>query len=156
MLKKEHLTKKNILIGLAVIFVIMQFFRIDKNNPSTDPEKDFIEVMNPPAKIAKMLEVSCYDCHSNDTKYPWYTNVAPVSWWVKGHINNGRKHLNFSEWADFPAKKKAHKLEECVEYVEETRMPIFSYTIPHRDAALCKDERAELVAWFKQMHKVSK
>jgi len=137
------------LIGLLVALAVMQFFPIDKTNPPVDTAKDYITIAEPPANIANMLKAACYDCHSHEAKYPWYTSVAPVSWWVKGHIDNGRKHLNFSVWGDYSAKKVAHKLEECVEFVEETKMPLLSYIIAHPEARLSEEERADLVAWFR-------
>jgi hypothetical protein len=75
--------------------------------------------------------------------------VAPVSWWVKGHIDHGREHLNFSIWGDYDAKKQAHKLEEAVEFVEETKMPLLSYIIAHPEARISEEARAELVKWFR-------
>jgi len=127
----------------------MQFFPIDKTNPSIDTTKDYITLTQPPANIASLLKNACYDCHANTTTYPWYTSIAPVSWWVKGHIDNGRKQLNFSVWGDYSDKKKDHKIEECVEFVEETRMPLLSYIIAHSEARMSDEERAELVAWFR-------
>jgi len=137
------------LIGLLVALVIMQFFPIDKTNPPVDSTKDYITIAQPPANIANMLKAACYDCHSHEVKYPWYTSVAPVSWWVKGHIDHGTKHLNFSIWGDYSAKKAAHKIEECVEFVEETKMPLLSYIIAHPEARMSEEERAQLVAWFR-------
>ena len=137
------------LIGLLVALAIIQFFPIDKTNPAADMAKDYITIAQPPAQIATLLKNACYDCHSHSSKYPWYTSVAPVSWWVKGHIDNGRKHLNFSTWGDYSVKKVAHKLEECVEFVEETKMPLLSYIIAHPEARMNDEERAALVAWFR-------
>jgi len=137
------------LIALLVALVIIQFFPIDKTNPPFDQAKDYITMTNPPAHIGKMIKAACYDCHSDEVKYPWYTSVAPISFWVKGHIDHGRKHLNFSVWGDYNEKKKIHKLEECVEFVEETRMPLLSYIIAHPEARMSDEERAEMVAWFR-------
>lgn len=140
---------KKIGLALLAIVIIIQFSRIDKVNPEAIPEKDFMTITNSPENIKKILKTSCYDCHSNLTEYPWYSNVAPISWWLKDHIDDGRKHLNFSDWADYPLKKKKHKLEECWEMVGNEEMPLPSYLITHGDAELTAEERAELVAWFK-------
>jgi len=134
---------------LAVAFVIAQFFPIDKTNPPFDEKDDFINIVQPPQAIATMLKNACYDCHSHQSKYPWYTSIAPVSWWIQGHIDHGREHFNLSKWGQYDAEKKAHKLEECFELVEGTEMPLLSYLIGHPEARMSKDERAELVAWFK-------
>lgn len=142
--------KKHILGLLLAALVIMQFFRIDKTNPAFEKENDFIAQLNPPAEVASLLKVACYDCHSYESAYPWYTNIAPLSFWIKGHINEGRGHLNFSEWATYKKSKADHKVDECIETIEEKSMPLKSYTITHGDARLSKEQRALLVDWLKQ------
>lgn len=140
---------KKILLGVVVILIIIQFFRINKTNPPIIQENDFITISNPPANVAKIIKTSCYDCHSNETKYPWYTNFAPLSWWIKHHINEGREELNFSEWGTYKEKRKKHKIEECVELVDEDEMPLSSYLITHEEAKLTADEKSYLLEWFK-------
>ncbi len=144
---------KKVLIGLAVLVVVIQFFRIDKTNPVTAIEIDFIEVNHPPVEIAALLKTSCYDCHSNQVSYPWYTNIAPVSWFIKDHINEGREELNFSEWGDYSLKRKDHKLEECAEEVEEGEMPLDSYFIMHSEAELTHEQRETLEGYFTGLRK---
>lgn len=144
---------KKILIVLVALVIIIQFFRIDKTNPITPIEKDFIEMNQPPAEIAAILKTSCYDCHSNQVSYPWYTNIAPVSWFVKDHINEGREELNFSEWGDYSLKRKDHKLEECAEEVEEGEMPLDSYFIMHSDAELTHEQRETMEHYFNELRK---
>ena len=141
--------KKKILIGVVLLLVIIQFFRIDKTNPEVVQENDFITISNSPQEIAAIIKTSCYDCHSNETKYPWYTNISPIAWWVKHHINEGREELNFSEWGTFKEKRQKHKLEECIELVEEGEMPLESYLITHGDAKLSATQKTELLNWFK-------
>lgn len=147
--KKRKGIFKYILISLLVIFVIMQFFTINKTNPKVEKAKDFIALAKPPADIEKMIRTACYDCHSNETEYPWYSNIAPVSWWLEHHIEEGREHLNFSVWGDYPVKKANHKLHECEEEVEEKEMPLDSYTWSHGDAKLSDAQRTKLADWFK-------
>ena len=142
------MNKKRILYAVLILLIVIQFFRIDKENPSVDPKMDFIAITNPPLKVANIIKASCYDCHSFETTYPWYSNVAPVSWWVKHHIDDARKHLNFSTWADYNDKKQDHKLDDCVEEVGEGEMPLDSYTWIHGEAVLSKADREELVEWF--------
>ncbi len=96
-MQTNRFSLKKIVIGIVVIFLGIQFFRIDKTNPPINEEMDFIKMTNPPIKVGTILKTSCYDCHSNESSYPWYTNVAPFSWWVKHHINEGRENLNFSD-----------------------------------------------------------
>ncbi|MDH5366140.1 MAG: heme-binding domain-containing protein [Cyclobacteriaceae bacterium] len=143
--------KKKIVIALGLVLVIIQFFRIDKENPSYEMENDFIMITNPPELVKGILKNSCYDCHSFETKYPWYTNVAPVSWWIKHHINEGRDELNFSEWATFELKRKNHKLDEIVEMVEEGEMPMSSYTWMHSEARLTDEQKTALINWTKSL-----
>src|SRR6185436_5204343 len=147
-MKIKQLPFKKIATGIILILLVIQFIRIDKTNPPLKEEKDLISGLNPPPGITHILKTSCYDCHSNETAYPWYTNVAPVSWWIKNHINNGREELNFSEWINYTSRKKDHKLEECVEMVEGNEMPLYSYTLLHRNAILNGDQRHALAVWF--------
>lgn len=144
--------KKKLALGFIALLVIIQFFRIDKTNPVVVQQNDFISITNPPDDIKQILKTSCYDCHSYESYYPWYTNVAPISWWVKQHINEGREELNFSEWGTFSEKRKKHKLEEVYEEVDEEEMPLKSYLIVHHDAKLTVEQKNELVAWFKAEH----
>tara|TARA_R110002049_G_scaffold228405_1_gene400548 strand:- start:170 stop:652 length:483 start_codon:yes stop_codon:yes gene_type:complete len=142
---------KKILLALAVILIIMQFFTIDKSVPETNPAIDFMNVTSPTSEVATILKNGCYDCHSYNTKYPWYSNVAPVSWWVKDHIDHGRDELNFSLWGSYSAKRADHKLEESSEMVLEEEMPLPSYTWIHGDAKLSTEERTLLANWFDEL-----
>ena len=142
---------KYIGVALVIFLVVAQFFPIDKTNPPVDMSKDFISITNPPAQIAEHIKVACYDCHSHHAKYPWYTDVAPVSWWIKGHINNGMKHLNYSLWGDYSQEKKDHKLDECIDFVEKNWMPLLTYKIAHPESKLTDEERNNLVSFFKSL-----
>ena len=139
---------KKILAALAILFVVIQFFRIDKENPVYETSNDFLLVEQAPEGIQTIMKNACYDCHSNETVYPWYSNVAPVSWWLKDHVNEGREHLNFSEWATYDDDRREHKLEEFVEEVEEGEMPLDSYTWTHAEARLSDEDRQTLVDWI--------
>jgi len=137
-------------ISLAVIgaFAVMQLFPIDKTNPPSDPAKDFITIENPPSPIADLMKNACYDCHSYHTEYPWYTNVQPVGWWIQGHYRGAREELNFSEWSNYNAKRKAHKMKEASEEVEGRDMPLKSYVNMHPEAKLSDEEVKMLVDYF--------
>ncbi|WP_449401407.1 heme-binding domain-containing protein [Chryseobacterium wanjuense] len=100
--------------------------------------------------MAKIINNSCYDCHSNETRYPWYSNFAPASWFLKNHINEGRKHLNFSTFATYEPKQQVDKLEECVEMVEKKEMPLESYFVGHQDAKITDEQRKILINYFKK------
>lgn len=143
---------KYIIISLLAILVIIQFFRIDKSTPPTDPVKDFIGVEVPPAGVEKTLRTACYDCHSHETEYPWYAEIAPVSWWLADHIEEGREHLNYSVWSDYSIKRKKHKIEEMIHEVEDGEMPLSSYTLSHSDANLSDQQKEELITWLKKLN----
>lgn len=142
---------KKVIIGLVIVFGVMQFFRIDKTNPPVEMAQDFIEITKPPSEVVEILKASCYDCHSNESKYPWYSNVAPVSWWVKDHIDEGRDELNFSEWGTFTDKRKSKKIKEVLEEVEEEEMPLPPYLITHTDATLSPEQTQKLMDWFRYL-----
>lgn len=147
---------KRILLALLAILVVIQFFRIDKTNPPVDAGAEFMAMANPPADVAKLIKDACYDCHSHETNYPWYTNVAPVSWWIGNHIKEARGHLNFSTWKAYDAEKKAHKAEECAEEVEKGLMPLKPYTRMHAEARLTDEQREQLITWFKSLEEREK
>ena len=136
-----------------MVFIIIQFFPIDKTNPITNEGMDFLKIKNTPEPIAKLIKNSCYDCHSNETKYPFYSNIQPVAWLLKNHIDEGRKELNFSTFATYEPKRQAHKLEEAAENVEQKKMPLESYTLGHSDAKLSDEQRKQLVNYFRMVQK---
>ena len=139
---------KKILIGLAVILVIIQFIRPDKND-SNDLTYDISTKYEVPENVNQLLKTSCNDCHSNKTEYPWYANVQPVAWWLNDHVVDGKKHLNFSEFTKRPLSIQNHKLEEVVEMVEEKEMPLPSYTYfgLHPEANLTDIQRQKIIDW---------
>ncbi len=140
-----------ILLGLAGILVIMQFFRIDKSVPPYDQTRDLLNVTQAPAEIATLMRAACYDCHSYETKYPWYANVAPVSWWLKGHINEGREHLNYSMYGTWSAGDQAEAVEETLEAVKEGWMPLDSYKWNHPEARLTTAQRQNISTWLESL-----
>ncbi len=142
---------KKILIVLLVAFILIQFFRIDQTNPSVNKSVDFLTVKKTPQPIADNIRNACYDCHSNETKYPWYTNIQPVAWFMKAHIENGRKHLNFSTFATYEPKKQAHKMQEAAEELERGGMPLESYLLAHSEAKLTEEQKVDMINYFKQV-----
>lgn len=142
--------KTKIIIAIIVVLIAMQFIRIDKTNPPVNPQTDFINVVEVPEHIKTLIRTSCYDCHSNETVYPWYSNIAPVSWWMKGHVNHAREEMNFSIWGKYSEKRKDHKLEEIIELVEEGEMPLPSYLIIHGEAKLDKEQIQTFTEWIQE------
>lgn len=149
MMKKMN--KKKIALAVVLILILMQFFTIDKSTLPVDPAKDFIAITKPNQELEEILKSACYDCHSNQTKYPWYSNIAPVSWWLKHHVDEASEHLNFSNWGDYSVKRQDHKLEELYEEVEEGEMPLPSYIWLHGEANLTADQKEKLINWAKSL-----
>ncbi len=140
---------KSIALLLFAALIIIQFFRLEKNLSSIDgPEANDISKVYPvPQEVASILETSCYDCHSNNTHYPWYSNFQPVAWWLADHIKEGKKEINFSEFASYRIGRQYKKLEEIKKEVEEGEMPLQSYTIIHGDAKLSAAQKEILLQW---------
>jgi hypothetical protein len=140
-------TLKKIGIALLVILLVMQAFRPAKNN-SGDMNKDISVSYVVPADVKTILAKACNDCHSNATRYPWYSEIQPVSWWLSDHIKDGKRHFNFNEFTGYPIARQYKKLEECMEEVKKGDMPLSSYTLIHKDAILSDEEKNTLFTWL--------
>lgn len=136
---------------LVFAFIIAQFFGPEKNEGDLASVATFISETNPPADVKKILETTCYDCHSNKTNYPWYNNITPVNYWLADHVKDGKKHLNFSNWSAYSLKKKEHKMDELYEEVEKGEMPLDSYTWTHGNANLTPEQINAVVSWGKKV-----
>jgi len=141
---------KKVAIGLLLVFIAMQFYRPEKNQAQGNHTAKFLTETNPSPEVRIILEQACYDCHSSNTVYPWYNNVAPVSYWLADHIKDGKKHLNFSDWENYSMKKKDHKLEEVIEMVENGEMPLNEYTWTHEEAKLTEAQQKAVMDWAQQ------
>jgi hypothetical protein len=142
---------KRILLVLLVILVIAQFFRTPKNlsgNTINDISKNYPV----PPDVHAILTKACFDCHSNKTRYPWYSEVQPVAWWLGDHIKEGKREINFNEFSSYRIGKQYRKMEACMDEVKKGDMPLGSYTIIHRDARLTDAEKSTLVNWFASVH----
>ncbi|HEY1017628.1 MAG TPA: heme-binding domain-containing protein [Sediminibacterium sp.] len=137
---------KKLLIVLLVVFVVAQAFRPEKNN-SNDTSKDISNSYVVPENVKTILAKACNDCHSNNTRYPWYAEIQPVAWWINDHVKDGKKHLNFNEFDGYRIARQYKKLEECIEEVKDGEMPLSSYTIIHKEAKLSDDEKQILFTW---------
>ena len=140
--------KKISMIVIVVLVVIIQFFRIDKSTPETDQKNDYLTFTNAPQEIATILKESCYDCHSYKTDYPWYSNIAPISWFLQSHISEARDNINLSLWGEFSKEKKISIKQGIIGVIEDNEMPLKSYTLIHTKAKLTDEEQAALVDWF--------
>jgi len=144
--------KKKVLLAALGILIVLQFIKIDKTNPETNPQYDIYTAGNLSPEIGSLLKNACNDCHSNHTKYPWYTSFQPFGWFVSGHIKHGRGNLNFSEWHGYSESKRSNKAEDCIEVLEAGRMPLKSYTWMHPKARLTKEQNKELIDFFKSVN----
>jgi hypothetical protein len=138
---------KKILLGLLVVFVGLQFYRPAKNVSAAPSPHDVLVKHPAPAEVSAVLKRACYDCHSNNTRYPWYAEVQPVRWWLDSHITDGKRHLNFSEFGTYTKKRAVDKFEETIDQVEQKLMPLPSYTWGHPEARLTPAEIKALVTW---------
>lgn len=134
--------RSQILVFTALALIVMQVLPVDRSDP---PDDGPMEIGDP--VVAEIVERACVDCHTNHTTWPWYSKIAPVSWWIADHVEEGREHLNLSEWGALDASGQDHKLEELAEYVENREMPLPSYTWLHGEARLTDEERRALVDW---------
>ncbi|HEU4609684.1 MAG TPA: heme-binding domain-containing protein [Chitinophagaceae bacterium] len=138
---------RKILLVLLIVLVVIQFIKPTPNKTDKASMNNIAAVYTVPGDVQDMLKKACNDCHSNNTVYPWYSKVQPVAWWLQHHINEGKKELNFDEFATYSAKKQHHKLDELIEQVKKGEMPLNSYTWIHKDAVLSDQEKNSLVSW---------
>jgi hypothetical protein len=136
----------SILLVLVLGFIVAQFFP-PKKNLGEVTQTHFVNQEGIPADIKTMLKTSCFDCHSNHTTYLWYDKIAPASWLVSSHINEGKHHLNFSEWGKADTLDQIKMLDEISEVLTDKSMPLTSYTFLHTDAKLKQVERDKIIAW---------
>ena len=136
---------KTVFFVLVVIFLGAQFVRPDMTSPPIDPAAEY----RAPAHIQPILDRSCNDCHSSRTRWPWYSQISPVSWWLKDHIDEGRHELSFSEFGTYKPKKAAHKMEEVCEQVKKGEMPPNNYLWMHSEARLSEADKQALCEWAK-------
>ena len=134
-------------IALAAVFVVLQFIRPARTNPPVDESRMIQAHTHVTPEVAAILDRSCNDCHSNQTRWPWYSNVAPVSWFVVDHVNVGRKEMNFSDWAQYDARQQAGLLKEMCHEAQIGAMPLNSYLRLHHDAKLSTEDVKTLCDW---------
>ena len=132
---------------LLLAFVVIQFFRPAKNKAEGISNKDISKIYAVPADVSTILKTSCYDCHSNNTVYPWYAEIQPVAWWLNKHIADAKKDLNFSEFAGYSIRRKYRKFEEINDLVKKDEMPLDSYLWIHKYAKLNEQQKLTLANW---------
>jgi hypothetical protein len=138
---------KSTFLILLVTLIVIQFIRPEKNNTPGIGKNDISTIYPMPDSVHTILKTSCYDCHSNNTSYPWYSRIQPVTWWLNNHIQDGKKELNFSEFASYRIGRQYRKLDEVNKEVKENEMPLESYLWIHKGAKLSDQQKLTLAAW---------
>ena len=138
---------KKIVLLLLVVFIAIQFIQPARNTNGQVLPTDISKVVSVPENVQSLLQTACYDCHSNQTNYPWYTYVQPVGWILQNHITNGKKELNFNDFGSYSKRRQQSKLKAIAGQVRDDEMPLSSYRLMHEKARLNKDEKAALINW---------
>jgi len=142
---------RKVLVGLLLLAAIIQTIQPTRNLSDTLGENDISKTYAISDEVHVIFRNKCYDCHSNNTSYPWYTYVQPIGWWMAAHIYEGKEHLDFSEFKTYPPKKAKHKLEELYDAVNEGWMPLETYLWMHHDAEITPADRDAINAWLKTL-----
>lgn len=144
-------TIKIIALVFLVVLVGIQFVPTNRNQSEVVPKSDFMLVNNVPKDVQDKLKVSCYDCHSNNTAYPWYNKIQPAAWFLEDHIKEGKDELNFNEWGEYSDRRKNSKLRSIISQIEDDEMPLDSYTFIHWDAKFSELEKKEIIKYMTQL-----
>jgi hypothetical protein len=148
-MKRKKKIGRLILLTAVLAAILIQFVPVDRDVPETDPNNDFLVMHDDiPEDVAEIMKKACYDCHSYKTRHPWYSYVAPVSWWLGNHIEHARENINLSIWGTYSVSDHQKMYEEMAEEVEEGSMPLNSYTWLHKDARLTEEERGRFVLYM--------
>ena len=139
--------KKKILLGLFIGFIAIQFIQPARNKSDKILPSDIQKMYSVPDSVLTVLQVSCYDCHSNKTQYPWYSYIQPGAWLMASHIGRGKAMLNFSQFGDFTNRKQQSKLAGIVNQIKDGEMPLTSYTILHQNAKLSASQKSLIINW---------
>ena len=147
----KKIIKKILFIGL-IIFLLMQLYQPARNESfEQDITANFTKVYNVPKNVEAILRTSCYDCHSNNTNYPWYSNIQPVRFFMEHHIKEAKEDLNFDEWGKYSKRKQENKLDRIVKQIKSDEMPLASYTLIHKNARLTTVQKEEIMDWLSKI-----
>ena len=139
--------KKKILFVIVIVFMAIQFIQPAHNTSGQALPTDITKTVSVPDKVLSIFKKSCYDCHSNNTRYPWYVYTQPMGWMMAGHIKNGKENLNFSEFGTYSKRKQANKLRAIATSIKEGSMPLSSYTVMHTDGKLGIEDKKLITEW---------
>ena len=138
---------KKILLVLLIVFIAIQFIQPARNTNGQVLPTDISKTVYVPENVQQILRTSCYDCHSNNTNYPWYNYVQPTAWILANHIKHGKKDLNFSEFGSYPIRRQQSKFKSIISQIKDEEMPLYSYTIIHKNARLSKEQKDLIISW---------
>ncbi len=134
---------------VVAIVLVIQVIPVERNVSTVPPGQSFEKTEKVPANVAAILKVSCYDCHSNNTRYPWYSVLQPGAWFMAQHIKKGKEELNFDEFNNYSKRRKKAKIKSIIRQIEKDEMPLKSYRMMHGNARLSADEKKELLDFFR-------
>ena len=138
---------KKILLGLLMVLILVQFIQPARNKSSELSSTDIKKTFSIPENVQLVLQISCYDCHSNNTNYPWYSKIQPFGWLLAKHIKNGKAELNFNEFSSYSLRRQISKLTGIGNSVKDGTMPLNSYILIHKNARLSNEDKALLIGW---------
>ena len=138
---------KKILLGLLMVLILIQFFQPARNKSSELSSTDIKKTFSIRGNVQLILKISCYDCHSNNTNYPWYSRIQPFGWLLAKHIKNGKAELNFNEFSSYSLRRQISKLNGIGNSVKDGTMPLTSYILIHKNARLSNEDKALLIGW---------
>ncbi|MCK9403995.1 MAG: heme-binding domain-containing protein [Chitinophagaceae bacterium] len=136
--------------GIIVAGIAIQFIQPARNTSGQVLPTEIASIAPIPVNVLALLKSACYDCHSNNTYYPWYANVQPIGWILNNHIQTGKKELNFSDFGSYSLRRQQSKLKSIASQITDGAMPLISYTLLHKNAQLTKDDKALILNWIQQ------
>ncbi|CAM1373054.1 heme-binding domain-containing protein [Tenacibaculum xiamenense] len=151
MTKQNNIVRKKFIISFVILLTAIQFYRPNKPIYKKLTPNDIIYSNKPSEEIATLIKTTCYDCHSNQTKKYWYSNIAPVAWLIDYDVSKGKQKLNFSDWETYPRKKKIELAGEIMFQMYEGKMPLPIYTKIHGSANLSKTQQNKLTEWINSL-----
>lgn len=147
----KQLIRKILFIGL-IFFLLMQFYQPVRNSDYGQVLPIHIsKVYHIPQNVETILQTSCYDCHSNNTQYPWYSYIQPARLFMESHITNGKNDLNFSQWGNYSKRKQGNKLDRIAKQIKANEMPLTSYTLIHKNAVLTAAQKEQMIKWTQKV-----
>jgi hypothetical protein len=144
-------TKRKWLLILLGVFILIQFIQPARNQSGQVLQTDITKMFYIPSEVKTVLEVACYDCHSNNTRYPWYAYIQPGGWWLAKHIKGGKEELNFSEFGVYSRRRQINKLRSIENSLKDGSMPLSSYALLHKNARLTGGDKALVIAWINKV-----